>query len=212
MIGFIIATFVISIPSIGIAAKSDFYLDIEKSSSAMLAPVLVNSEGLMTASVEHLRNVLFRSRSIPEICKSGQAKSEFNQSECSKLNSRVWMGVALLFLPFAITFIVILMMGDQIRGFYKKASLRIKTQKEMARGITTDPVETSGDFFSYFHCLKTIQVELPGGQQKRVYLPLESPTPKPGTTLLLYSCGNVFGSQRVIATLHTPHVAVIRGI
>ncbi len=75
----------------------------------------------------------------------------------------------------------------------------------------TDPPEVGGDLFSWVYCFRAVAVEQSNHQQFKVYLPDAVTTPSAGQQVAVFKKLRKFGSERMIGSPYTPHVAVVSG-
>jgi hypothetical protein len=147
----------------------------------------------------------------PEVCTTGDLSDKveivlcgdfWSQLELRGLLGSAPIGLWLVYLGFGYTL---------FRNLYKAAEKKMSTGAAIQSGIATSPVEAESDLFSWFFCLFPIGVQMPDSTQAKVYLPLESPTPKPGDTVAIYRKHPFAGSTYLIGSAHLPHVTVMSG-
>lgn len=195
-------------PALGVFLLGLFILE-----GVVRSPALRPKEVRATSGAnELLRHVRFDLRHPPEACVSGEQLSAFQSRQCEQYWDRLIMEGFLAALPLLLAGFYLLLFFDSLTLLYKKTRRKIENKQIAFGGKVTKPAEAPNDVFGWVYCLRTISVELKGGKQIKVYIPLDMPIPHPNQTLAIYDLGKFFGSKRYMAVVYAPHVAVISGL
>lgn len=213
MLGPVAAAFFLGIAVMGWVADPDtFEPKTIKSAASPNAELPDSLQGLSRGGLNHWRTIYYFGTHIPEVCWGDNAVNEFQKRQCGAFWDHLEMGAGLSLLPFGIAWVFWRIALGSILGLYRKARKRIEGGKPIAQGVVTNPAQAPGDLFSRMYCLRTIGVQLQGGKQVKVYVPLDSPEPQPGQKMAVFEPVNVMGESRHFAMIYAPHVAVIAGV
>lgn len=148
---------------------------------------------------------------LPERCVSGETDNDFQRSQCSKYWDRLILTGGYASIPLLLSLAFLYLGLDALRGTYRRGQKRMEKGQALMAGTVTNPAELPADAYSWFFCFRPISIELKNKTQLKVYVPLDSPIPRPGETLAVFDGGRGFGQKRLLASIYAPHVAIVSG-
>jgi hypothetical protein len=213
MLGPVAGVFFLGIIIMGIVADPEtFQPKPIKTSGALQSELPVSLQGASRGGIKHWETTVFFATHIPEVCWGDNAVNDFQKKQCDDFWDHLEMGAGLSLLPFAMAWLVFQMAMGSLATVYRRGRKRLDAAKPISRGTVTNPASAPGDLFSRFYCFRAISVQLAGGKQIKVYVPLDSPMPSPGLTMAIFEPISFFGEPRHFAMIYAPHVAVVSGV
>ena len=200
------AAFGLGIPGMALVADlPEIKLHERVPSSMPGEPELVAPEG---SSAWEKADFLFEH--YPQVCREGRIHNELQRERCEKLWLKSLVVFGLASFPFILALIAWFVARDHIRFFYRATRKRILRFPPESKGRITSAA-LGPDAFSWYYCLRKVWVELPEGQHREIYVPLEIPIPRAGEVFTLFDAGSFFGKKRWVGVLYAPHMAIRSG-
>lgn len=148
---------------------------------------------------------------IPQICWAQQASSDFQRAQCADFWNNLMMDGVIGSVPFLMLGFFLIWAFDALSKAYLRVRRQIAHGQALFSGLTTQPPLGKNDFFGWFFCFRSIVVQIKGGQQVRVYMPLYEPLPPSGIELTIYGGFRRWGSVRLFGVYYPAGVQVIKG-
>jgi hypothetical protein len=169
-------------------------------------------EEISRSGVRHWQAMLYFGAHVPEVCWGDNAVNGFQKKQCNEFWNRLALGAALGLMPFGLVGLLYYLAMDSFFTIYRRGRKRVDSAQALASGTVTNPAGAPGDFFSRFYCFRTVGVQFKDGKQIKVYIPLDTPMPSPGSKLAVFKAITVMGELRHFAVVYAPHVAVVSGV
>lgn len=183
-----------------------------ENAAGIYTEIPTNVTALSRGGLNHWRTIFFFGTHVPEVCWGDNAVNDFQRRQCSEFWDRLGMGALLGLLPFGAAWLIWFLAFSSLQAVYRSARKRFEANKPLGAGIVTDPALGQADWFSRVYCLRPIAVEVGGGKQLKVYMPLDAALPVPGTKIVLFEPIAVLGEPRHFGLFYTPHVVVFAGV
>ncbi|MBY0471498.1 hypothetical protein K2X30_10055 [bacterium] len=164
--------------------------------------------------VSHLKRVQRLMTEKPEFCQSDLPAQSFQAEQCQAYNEWVLFNLLIYTLPFPAPILWLAWGMARLRKEYELFQVVVNSGQSgsVAWGArVTRPARVQNDFYSWLFCLRSVSVELADKKQIVVSFPSDAVLPTSGQTVAVYAVGKRFGSERYVAQLYTPHVAVVAG-
>jgi hypothetical protein len=205
--------FVIGVALMGaLASPETFRPHPVENAAGIVSEIPEDVRDLSQGGINQWRATIYFATHVPEVCWGDNAVNGFQRRQCAEFWDRLEAGGLLSLLPFALAGLVWFIGLVSLRRVYRFARQRIAANQPKIGGIITDPPEAEADLFSRLYCLRPIAAQVPGGNQIKVYIPLDTPLPLPGSKIVIFEPLAVLGELRHFGVFYAPHVAVFAGV
>ncbi len=161
-------------------------------------------------AIRHYQELASHIQSFPKFCLSGESTNDLQASQCGDAWIELFKFAGLAFLPLIGGIYGWNTSNSKFQDEYRRLKKKVHSGKDSYTGTVTSPPGAASDIYSWFYCLRPIMVELKDQKQVKVYVSLDVKTPEPGSEVILFDRGEVFGSKRRVGMLYTPHIAVFK--
>jgi hypothetical protein len=205
--------FLFGVGLMGELSSSDMFRPrpIRGASNVEEVPEVFREESKNAGALHHWNRTYYFMSNFPAVCEDGNSVNNFQRRQCEAFSAAHQLGMGLSALPFVLMLLFLRVAPGHLDAFYRRARKRVQANKPMSQGVVTQPAKAPADFFSWYYGLRPIGVQLPQGEQLKVYVPRDVPMPEPGQAMLVFEPISSWGKGRHVGKVYLPHVAVVRG-